>query len=148
MRVLSSASHPPPIANRHGEPVSLVWKVVVGLVVALMLPVAAYAVSTVSAPPEGPVPRPDIRITDAPASAPPSSAPPAPGQTSAGDKAPRREDRKKPKRDSGTGDDDVRVVTPRPAPVGEDDDDDGGGDDDGDNDGDDSDDGSSGGDDD
>lgn len=117
----------------------MVWKVAVGLVVALMLPVAAYAVGSVTAPPSAPDPRPDIRITNTP-----SPTPTAPARSSAGDDAPKGDDGRKPKRDRDTQDDDVRVVTPRPAPVGEDDD---GGDDDRD-DRDDSDDGGSGGDDD
>ena len=122
---------------------STVWKVAVGLVILLMLPVAAYAVGSVTAPPGAPTPRPDIRITDTP-----SRTPSEPARSSAGDDAPKGDDGRKPKRDRDNQDDDVRVVTPRPAPVGEDDDDDGGnrgGGDDGD---DDSDDGDSGGDDD
>ena len=61
---------------------STVWKVAVGLVVVLMLPVAAYAVGGATAPPPGPAPRPDIRITDTPSTHPrPSRRGPRPVMT-------------------------------------------------------------------
>ena len=66
---------------------STVWKVAVGLVVLLMLPVAAYAVGSATAPPDGPAPRPDIRITDTPANDPSERR-----QSSAGDDAPKGDD--------------------------------------------------------
>ena len=115
---------------------SLAWKVALGLVVVLMLPVAAYAAGNLTAPTDAPAPRRDIVIDDSPS--PTSTSDAAPGKSkSKGEVRDRRRDRQAAKGDARDDRDDdrdyVKVVTPQPTPVdddGGDDDDDGGDDDD------------------
>ena len=124
----------------------MVWKVALGLVVALMLPVAAYAAGNLTAPTDAPAPRQDIVIDHSPS---PTNANDDPAAMTKAEREARvrRRDRLDDKRDRRDDRDDVKVVTPQPTPVNNDDGDDGaddggdgGGDDDGDDDDDDGDD--------
>jgi hypothetical protein len=120
---------------------SKVWKVAVGLVVALTLPAAAYATGVLTAPDDSSAPREDIVIVDAPSS---SKAGEGPGAPSKGEREARerRSERQDKKRDARDNRDAVKVVTPQPTPVDENNNDarDDDGDDDRDDDGDDGDD--------
>ena len=127
---------------------SKVWKVVVGLVVALMLPAAAYATGMLTAPDDSSAPREDIVIVDSPSGSKASDRTTGPGKAEreARERRRERQDKKSDARDNREA---VKVVTPQPTPVtesnnsagdddGDDDDGDDGDDDDaGDDDGDD-----------
>jgi len=100
---------------------SLVWKVALGLVVVLMLPVAAYAAGSLTAPSDSPTQRRDIVIDDSPS---PTKANDDKAGLSKAEREARdlRRDRKDAKRDRRDDRDDVKVVTPQPTPVNDDDD--------------------------
>lgn len=101
------------------------WKVAAVAAVLLLLPAAAFAVGALTAPPGEPTPRRDITISEGPAPSTPATtrSPSAPPET------PGRIRGDQGGRQGGGGDngkrgkDDVRVVTPRPAPVDDDGDD-------------------------
>ena len=99
---------------------SLVWKVAIGLVAVLMLPVAAYAAGGLTAPSDSPTQRRDI-VVDSPSStkATDGATRPSEAEREARD---RRRDRQDKKRDRRDDRDDVKVVTPQPTPVNDDDD--------------------------
>lgn len=98
MRVLSSGSHPGPIAADHGRVMRTVWKIV--LVLALVLPTGAFVAGSLAASSaDRPAPRHTIVIRDEGRS-PSTAASPRHDRPSAGA--------------SGRGDGTVEVVTPTP----------------------------------
>ena len=116
------------------------------LLLAVVVPVTAYVAGSLASP--GSPPPADhspVILRDAPDDVSPATdrtaPPPArqPRSTPRPDPDDERDDR--PGREPGRGDDDARVVTPQPTPVGEDDDDERDDGDDGDDDDDDTDDG-------
>jgi hypothetical protein len=97
---------------------SKVWKVAVGLVVALMLPAAAYATGMLTAPDDSSAPRKDIVIVDSPSRSKASDRTTGPGKAEREAREQRRErqDKKSAARDNREA---VKVVTPQPTPVNE-----------------------------